>query len=195
MGVATLAIGAALLAAIVHSDEPELSTRLSITVDEPMLTKGGAVIVAARPVSDSEWHSLQESGGNANPLTKEFRIRVSSPASVVELVYPESGTYSFKLEPIFDQVRLATREIRVGSAVVTGPETKQRVDWRSMSIIHVGGTVYDEGWARVLSSTFDLAFESSDEGAVSVQRFAAGRILSLSEDAIETFVQDSESDR
>ena len=129
------------------------------------------------------------------PLTKEFRIRVSSPASVVELVYPESGTYSFKLEPIFDQVRLATREIRVGSAVVTDPETKQRVDWRSMSIIHVGGTVYDEGWARVLSSTFDLAFESSDEGAVSVQRFAAGRILSLSEDAIETFVQDSESDR
>lgn len=110
-----------------------------------LIGKFGARIVAARPVSDSEWHSLQESGGNANPLTKEFRIRVSSPASVVELAYPESGTYSFKLEPIFDQVRLATREIRVGSAVVTDPETKQRVDWRSMSIIHVGGTVYDEG--------------------------------------------------
>ncbi|WP_210206050.1 hypothetical protein [Rhizobium sp. UGM030330-04] len=192
IGLAHLVAGITALSTIGHAGEQQLSTRLRIAVDEPMLTKGGAVIVAARPISGRDWRLL-ETEGSANAYEKEFRVKVSSPASIVELVYPEGGTYSFRLEPVSGHASgmFVTREIRVGSAMVIDPETRQQVDWPSMSIIHVGGTVYDEGWARIFSSTFDLAFENRDESAFSVRRFAAGRIIGLSEAAIEAFIQDS----
>lgn len=118
---------------------------------------------------------------------------VSSPASIIDFVYPASGTYSFKFQslPGDNSGALETKQILIGSAEVTDPETKQAVDWPSMSVIHVRGATYDEGWARVLSSNFDLAFTSEDRTAVSIKRFPAGRVLSLSATAIQDYVRDT----
>ncbi|MBP2568670.1 hypothetical protein J2S88_003214 [Agrobacterium tumefaciens] len=118
---------------------------------------------------------------------------MSSPASIVDFVYPESGTYSFKFQSPSgsNAPPLKTREVLTGSAEVADPETKKQVSWLSMSVIYVEGATYNEGWARIFASTFDLAFNSEDKAAVSIERFSAGRVLSLSRSAIETFVRDS----
>lgn len=118
---------------------------------------------------------------------------MSSPASIVDVVYPESGTYRFKFQspPGSNAPPLETREVLTGSAEVTNPQTKKQVSWPSMSVIYVEGATYNEGWARIFASTFDLAFNSEDKAAVSIERFPAGRVLSLSRSEIETFVRDS----
>jgi hypothetical protein len=176
-----------------QSKEPKFSTRLIISVDEPLNKEGGAVIISGRQVSDVEWRALAADSGPGDAREKEFHLSVSSPASVVDFVYPESGTYSFKLQlpPGSNAPPLKTREVLTGSAEVADPETKKQVSWPSMSVIHVEGATYNEGWARILSSTFDLAFTSEDKAAVSIERFSAGRVLSSSQSAIEAFVRDS----
>ncbi len=177
-----------------QAKEPELSTRLIISVDQPLNKEGGAVIISGRQVSDDEWRAIAADTGPRDAREKEFHISVSSPASIVDFVYPESGTYSFKLQspPGSNAPPLKTRQVLIGSAEVADPETKKRVSWPSMSVIYVEGATYNEGWARILSSTFDLAFTSEDKASVSIRRFPAGRVLSLSQSAIETFVKDSE---
>ncbi len=41
-----------------QANEPEFSTRLIISVDEPLNKEGGAVIISGRQVSDDEWRAL-----------------------------------------------------------------------------------------------------------------------------------------
>lgn len=173
--------------------EPNLSNRMIITVDKPMLEKGGAIIVSGRPVSEAEWTLLSDDRNDKNDHEKEFHVRVSSPGSMVEFVYPENGTYSFKLVSDLQSsgANLSTKEVLIGSAEITDPETKQKIEWPSMSIIHVRGAIYDEKWARILSSTFDLAFSAPEPDVVQIRRFGAGRVISLSETAIEQFVRDT----
>lgn len=168
-------------------------TRLIISVEQPLNKEGGAVIVSGRQISDDEWHAIETEEGSQNDNQKEFHVSVSSPASIVDFVYPQSGTYSFIFQspPGSDASPLRTRQVLIGSAEVTDPETKKVINWPSMSVIHVQGSTYDEGWARLLSSTFDLAFTGDDKAAVSIQRFPAGRVLSLSRSAIETYVRDT----
>lgn len=176
-----------------QAKEPELLTRLIISVHEPLNELGGAVIVSGRQISDGEWHAIEPEEGSKTDNQKEFHVNVSSPASIVDFAYPQSGTYSFILQspPGSGSRPLRTRQVLIGSAEVTDPETRKVTHWPSMSVIHVQGSTYDEGWARLLSSTFDQAFTSDDNAAVSIQRFAAGRVLSLSGNAIETYVSDT----
>ncbi|CUW97942.1 Secreted protein (modular protein) [Agrobacterium fabacearum TT111] len=168
-----------------------LSTRVIISVDQPLGKEGGAIIVSGRPIPVDEWRAIEAGGGDNS--RKEFNLRVSSPASIVDFVYPQSGTYSFKLKRVSSDnaTPLTTRQIRIGSAEVHDPETDDPVTWPSMSVIHVEGDRYDAGWARIFASTFDGAFRQEDKDALSIQRFAAGRVLSLSQSAIEAVVQDS----
>ncbi len=172
---------------------PKFSTRLIISVDEPLNKEGGAVIISGRQVPDDEWRALAADSAPGEASEKAFHISVSSPASIVDFVYPESGTYSFKFQspPGSNAPPLKTREVLTGSAEVADPETKEQVSWPLMSVIYVEGATYNEGWARIFASTFDLAFNSEDKAAVSIERFPAGRVSSLSRSAIETFVRDS----
>lgn len=168
-----------------------LSTRVIISVDQPLGKEGGAIIVSGRPIPDGEWRAIDADGGDHSK--KEFNLRVSSPASIVDFVYPQSGTYSFKIQRASSDNAppLRTRQILIGSAEVRDPETDDPVTWPSISVIHVEGDRYDAGWARIFASTFDGAFRQEDKDALSIQRFAAGRVLSLSRSAIEAVVQDS----
>ena len=179
--------------AINQAKEPNLSTRLIITVDTPIREKGGAVIVSGRPIADNEWRLLPSSVPNKSEHEKEFHVRVSSPASIVEFVYPDSGTYSFKLESVSQNsaTPLQSREIQVGSAEVTDPETRQQVDWPSMSVIHIQGSHYDEGWARILTSTFATAFRFASPEQILVNQFPGGRVIALSDAAIDAYVRDT----
>lgn len=176
-----------------QAKEPNLSTRLIINVDTPILERGGAVIVSGRTIAVDEWRLLPGSVPNKSEHEKEFHVRVSSPATIVEFFYPEGGTYSFKLEsvPQNREAPLQSREILVGSAEVTDPETRQQVDWPSFSVIHIQGSHYDEGWARILTSTFATAFRFASPEQILVNRFPAGRVIALSDAAIDAYVRDT----
>ncbi|MEH0296078.1 hypothetical protein V6R98_28435 [Agrobacterium sp. CCNWLW71] len=65
-----------------QANEPEFSTRLIISVDEPLNKEGGAVIISGRQVSDDEWRALAADSGPGDARKKAFHISVSSPASM-----------------------------------------------------------------------------------------------------------------
>lgn len=71
---------------------PKFSTRLIISVDEPLNKEGGAVIISGRQVPDDEWRALAADSAPGEASEKAFHISVSSPASIVDFVYPESRT-------------------------------------------------------------------------------------------------------
>ncbi len=173
--------------------QPKLSSRLIVTVDAPMLEKGGAVIVLARPMAEQEWRLLEGVKSNNAGYEKEFQINVTSPASIVELRYPETGTYSFKLQSAEEKKTgpLQSRPVLIGQADVMDPETKKQVHWPSINVVHISGTTYPEGWARILASTFDEAFKSDAPDTYVVTRFPAGRLISLTPNAIGTYVRDT----
>ena len=143
-----------------QAKEPKFSTRLIISVDEPLNKEGGAVIISSRKVSDDEWRALAADSAPGEASEKAFHISVSSPASIVDFVYPESGTYSFKFQspPGSNAAPLKTREVLTGSAEVADPETKEQVSWPSMSVIYVEGATYNEGWARIFASKYLVVF-------------------------------------
>lgn len=173
--------------------QPRLSSRLIVTVDSPMLEQGGAVIVLTRPIAEREWRLLESAKSNNAGYEKEFHLTVASPASIIELNYPETGTYSFKLVPAerHKPAPLQSRRILIGSADLTDPQTKQQVQWPSMSVVHVSGTTYPEGWARILVSTFDVPFRSDAPDNYVISRFPAGRLISLTPKAIDRYVRDT----
>ncbi|SON84796.1 Secreted protein [Xanthomonas phaseoli pv. phaseoli] len=193
IGCAVLAIACLLMAATGCAKQPTLSSRLIVTVDAPMLEQGGAVIVSARPIADREWRLLEGARSTKAGYEKEFQVTVASPASIIELHYPESGTYSFKLQPAARAKthQLQSRRVLIGQADLTDPQTKRQVHWPSMSVVHVSGSTYPEGWARILASTFDVPFKSDAPDNYVISSFPAGRVIALTPKAIDTYVRDT----
>ncbi|OOW67891.1 hypothetical protein Xmar_06160 [Xanthomonas axonopodis pv. martyniicola] len=159
---AVLMATCSLLTATGCAKQPTLSSRLIVSADAPMLEKGGAVIVLARPIPDRQWRHLESATSSDAGDEKQFQVTVASPASIIELHYPETGTYSFKLRPAARAKPpfLQSRRVLIGQADLTDPQTKHQVHWPSMSVVHVSGNTYPEGWARILASTFDVPFGS-----------------------------------
>jgi len=150
------------------SKESGSSMRLIISIDQPLGKDGGAIIVSGRPIPDDEWRAKEANGDDTSG--KEFNLRVSSPASIVDFVYPQCGAYTFKIQRTSSDnaTPLRTRQILIGSAEVHDPETDNLVTWLSMSVIHVEGDSFDAGWARIFASTFDGAFTQEDKDALSI---------------------------
>ncbi|WEO70544.1 hypothetical protein [Agrobacterium vitis] len=176
-----------------QAKEPELSTRLIITVNQPMLETGGAVIVAGRSMPENQWRLLKADADGRTSQEKVFHASISSPGSIIELFYPDTGTYTFKFEadPKHQERSLVTKLLTIGSGQSTDPETKEQISWDSTSDIHVVGDQYDEGWARIFHSSFGIALADGSASDVTVERFSAGRVISLSAHAINKFVRDT----
>jgi hypothetical protein len=84
VGCAVLMAACSLLAATGCAKQPTLSSRLIVTVDAPMLEKGGAVIVLARPIADPQWRLLESATSTNAGYEKEFHVTVASPASIID---------------------------------------------------------------------------------------------------------------
>lgn len=98
-----------------------LSTRVIISVDQPLGKEGGAIIVSGRPIPVDEWRAIEAGGGDNG--RKEFNLRVSSPASIVDFVYPQSGTYSFKLKRVSSDQRNTSQDTADSDRQRRGPRS------------------------------------------------------------------------
>lgn len=206
LGVGLMSICAAAYHSQTRQDEYS-RTHLTIYLEPPLLDEGGSIVVAGIPVPDEEWQAIANgpnpaNDDSANPKTRDvqpsdrhFGAVVSSPASAVEFRYPESGSYTFNLRIHPNHGArddLQTKQILVGSGNTIDPETGERLEWPSQAVIHIVGPKRDEEWARLMAFTFKRAFSRGEPDDVSVSRFEGVRILSLSDDAIERFVVDTQ---
>lgn len=195
---ASLGIAAAIDAVAADERIPELKSHLTIYVAPPLLTEGGAVIVAAIPMPEDEWRALDgENLAENDPNNRKrptlastdrlFGVRATSTATIIEMFYPENGTFGFDLVPAPDVARppqLKTERILVGDGGWTDRKKGVTYDWPDVSTIHVAGTRHNEDFARMIRiSQVDLMRQYPDE------RFYAGANVYLpTVEQIETAV-------
>lgn len=163
-----LALGVAALwslaARSADTREEKLKSHVTLYVGEPLLSKGGTVIVGSVPLPEEEWRVLDglnladADDGNAKrrqlgPQDRLFGAYVSGPVSYVEMYYPEGGTFGFNLVPdskIENPARLSTERILMGSGGWMDRSTGERHVWPDVSVIHVLGSTADKGNSRLV---------------------------------------------
>lgn len=213
-GLITLILAAifvlAVLAVIDSGPDTRTAAHVTIYLKSPLLTEGGAVIVAGRTLPEAAWRSLA-SGPNpaaadpenpkrlgVKPGDRHFGVEATSPVTVVEFFYPESGTYTFNFRLAesertagTDPEHFRTERVSVGSAsLMTDPEGGALVEWPSMSVVAVHGPGRDAGWARLASSTFSNAYGEP----LAVTHYEGARTIALSEAQIRAHVKDVVTD-
>lgn len=140
------------------------AAQLIIHVDAPVLHTGGTVLVVANPISKEAWAQLpsQPPSNTAQTATKLapgdklFDAAISSKVSIIEFVYPEGGTFDFKLRATGDQAvagALRTKRILVGSGYYTDKVTGQKIEWKDVSVIHIDGPEADERFSRLVRAS------------------------------------------
>ena len=144
--------------------EETSKSHVTLYVGEPLLSKGGTVIVGSVPIPEEEWRlldglNLADADDNnakrrqVNPQDRLFGAYVSGPVSYVEMYYPEGGTFGFNLVPdpkIENSPRLATERILVGSGGWMDRRTGERHVWPDVSVIHILGSTADKGNSRLV---------------------------------------------
>lgn len=178
-------------------------SHVTIYLEPPILVEGGAIIVAGRPIPDDEWRSIPQtrnlaSGDAENPKRDQvqasdrlFGAVIRSPVSIVELAYPENGSYTFNImaAPPYRaeyEARLRTQEVLVGSADMVPDPEGGYVDWPSMTVIAVQGTLRSTSFARLANATFSNALSEASP----VETFEGLRVISLTPDQIERSVRE-----
>lgn len=203
--VAILFIGAISITAISDwaTQDKTVQTHLTIYLDEPILSEGGGIIVAARPIAEAEWLKLSDGfnpadSDQSNPKRaqvqdgdRHFGAVVSSSASAVEFFYPENGSYTFNILPkpgkrLQDGKELQTEATSDGSREIFDPETGQKISWLTTTIF-VHGNKYDVQWVRL----FNVTFSDVNKEEISVTKFLGSRVLALSKEAVEKYVVNS----
>lgn len=141
-----------------------LKAQLTIYIAPPLLEQGGTVIVAANSIPLSQWESLPQgnNAADADPMNEKrkllkssdklFGVVASSRVSIIELVYPEGGTFGFNLvamnAPDKERHPLRTKEILIGDGGYTDWSTGKEITWGYVSTIHVSGPTVSEGDSR-----------------------------------------------
>jgi hypothetical protein len=144
--------------------EPLLKSHLTLYVQEPLLSQGGTIIVASIPLSLEEWAALD----GINPATDDtlnrkrsslqpddvlFGALVAGRATIVEMYYPEGGTFGFDLvaDPrIQNPPPLTTERLGVGSGGWTHWSSGTDHIWPDFSAIYVAGASASEGQTRTV---------------------------------------------
>lgn len=140
------------------------AAQLIIHVDAPVLYTGGTVLVVANPISKEAWAQLPsqppsktaQTATKLAPGDKLFDAAISSKVSIIEFVYPEGGTFDFKLRATGDQAvagALRTKRILVGSGYYTDKVTGQKIEWKDVSVIHIDGPEADERFSRLVRAS------------------------------------------
>lgn len=153
--------------AIYDSTQPPITrAQYTLYVAPPLLLTGGTVIVTAKEIPLEQWRDLPD-GPNparedaANAKRDElkagdrlFGAEISMPVSIVEIVYPQGGTYGFNLVAASgapdDVPALESRRIGVGRGSFVMPESGERIEWPSVSTIHIAGPEVSEGDSRLV---------------------------------------------
>ena len=151
-----------------------MKSDVTIYLQEPILTEGGTIIVLPKqvPLADIERSKTypnpalsDERLDQRRPIAasdKRFGAVVSSPVSVVEFVYPQGGSYDFRILPspefanLDDQIQ--SRLIGVGDSGDLHPKTGEEVDIPVVQTIHVYGKAVSEGDSRTVDATARLGF-------------------------------------
>ena len=160
----------------VFGNEADRMTKaqLTIYVDQPLLSEGGTVIVAANPVSDETWAALPEGKnlakddihnlkrGELGPGDKLFGVLASQTTTLVEFVYPKGGTFGFNLvarnSSDIRAPELRTREILVGDGGANHSLTGE--PWDYVSTILVLGPQASEQKSNGIGSLITKILES-----------------------------------
>jgi len=140
------------------------AAQLIIHIDAPVLHTGGTVLVVANPISKEAWARLPsqppsktaQTATKLAPGDKLFDAAISSKVSIIEFVYPEGGTFDFKLRATGDQAvagALRTKRILVGSGYYTDKVTGQKIEWKDVSVIHIDGPEADERFSRLVRAS------------------------------------------
>jgi len=146
------------------------AAQLIIHIDAPVLHTGGTVLVVANPISKEAWAQLPsqppsktaqtaqtaQTATKLAPGDKLFDAAISSKVSIIEFVYPEGGTFDFKLRATGDQAvagALRTKRILVGSGYYTDKVTGQEIEWKDVSVIHIDGPEADERFSRLVRAS------------------------------------------
>jgi len=173
-----------------------VDAHLTIYIEPPVLVEGGSVIVAGRALPEEEWRRVTgganpAAGDDANPKRQQvkegdrlFGAVVSAPSTIVEFVYPETGSYTFNFLPAAPyrlqyENRLETEQVLVGSASnVTDPDGGF-VEWSTLSVVAVLGTLRSQQFARDEAMNYaDALYEPTTttrfEGARTITLHASG---------------------
>ena len=141
------------------------AVQLMIHVDAPVLHTGGTVLVVANPVTKQAWDQLStqrpsQAGQTAidlKPGDEQFDVTISSKVSIIEFVYPERGSFHFKLRASGDAAAAAealrTKRILAGGGYYTDKATGQKIEWKDVSVIHIIGPEADEGFSRLVRAS------------------------------------------
>lgn len=144
--------------------ESELKSHLTLYVGEPLLSRGGTVIVGAIPIPPEEWRAIEGENPAAEDLSNAklselgdqdrlFGAFVYGPVSYVEMYYPEGGTFGFNLVPDRHETvprRISTERILVGSGGWFNRETGQQHEWPDVSVIYVDGPSANKANSRLV---------------------------------------------
>jgi hypothetical protein len=180
------------------TEDRQLTTHLTIYVADKIAEEGGLVTVTGIPIPRESWTQLPTTNqmamwdpmnGKANhvqPGERHFGLLVTAPASVVEFLYPEDGTYTFNFlrVPESRSKPLDTAAVLIGSGSrMTDPEGGPPMDWPSINVIAIRGDLRGDGWARSIDGEFLYLTGSPTENALyyRVNRFEGGRIIELTE--------------
>ncbi len=179
-----------------------MKSHVTIYLEPPILQEGGAVIVSGVPVTDDVWQKIPKGNNPAaddhqNPKREQVGPQdrllgavASSPVTIVEFSYPQSGSYTFNFLPAKPYQRefgatLRTELILTGSGSrMVDPETKKHIEWPSMETIAVIGTKYNQDWARVVDATFASALYED----LVIARYEGVRTIALTPEQIRRYV-------
>ena len=189
------------------AEEPRSKTHITIYLDDPILTEGGAVIIAGMPVSKEEWskEGVDENLARLDPTNPTIpRVRkgdqhlgviVRSTASAVEFNYPKEGSYTFNFLPVPDAAvtpaRLQTEMLLVGSVdkIPVPHEEGEYYDWPSNEIIHVFGKENDQGFTRSARVGFLRGFSRREWDRYVFTNYDRARTIELTPDGVNAYVR------
>jgi len=180
--------------------------RVTIFVAPPLLDTGGALVVAAVPVPEAAWRAIPAGVDPAlppaavagreedGPGDRRFDAVAAASVTVVEIRYPEGGTYSVDVRPLpgpegsparaLEARRVPVEAGRIEAGRMTDPETRGALAWPSVEGYAVIGPGRDADWARLAAGTLPRAFREP----VAVRRGEGVRTLSLTEDQVRRLV-------
>lgn len=146
---------------------------LTIYLQWPLLGQGGTVIIVPQEVTIDQWQSQPEAENPARsdaypaslkplpPNGRRLGVVLHDKVSIVQLDYPQGGTFTFRFAPArgsdFPWERLKTKEIGTGGEGEEMDEkTGQVIQVGSAAHIHVLGTEVTEADSRSVESVIKI---------------------------------------
>ncbi len=186
IAIAAVLLGLGVVAMSQDRKEPRLKSHLTVYVSEPLLSRGGTVVVGAIEIPREDWIALagpniadddpqNQKRATLNENDRLFGALAYGPVTLIELYYPEDGTFGVNFVPDIkaqDPPRLATEQILVGSGFWYDEQTDQRRHWETAMTFYVDGSRADRRNSRLVAASRGRIMNKTSQR----QTFAGGII-------------------